>query len=632
MRAARIIGIVAGGLVGLVLLCLVLAWLFIDPNDYKDRIAQAVKSSTGRELSLPGDIRLSLFPWLALELGPASLGNPPGFGDEPFATVQRASARVRLLPLLRGDLQVGRVRIEGLDLRLREDAQGRGNWEGFGEDAVDEPTPQSGSPRFELAGLEVRDSRISYDGLVIEALEVDVGRVAGSAPVPVSLSARLVSPGQPPLPVAFSARELTFDLEAQTLAAPAFEARLGAARVDGRVQGSRVIDAPAFAGEFTLQPVSLRELLPQLGIEVPDTRDARALTHLSAGGRFTYEGETFTASDLTLKLDDSTLTGSVRHESGSGALGFDLVLDRIDADRYLPPPTELAPGAKSEPFELPVELVRALEARGQMTIGEARFSGMPLSKISVSMDIRDGLAKLAPARASLYGGQYAGEVVVDARPPTPRLTLDQTLTGVDVAALMGDLFDSRRLSGRGKVVAKLAAQGRNSDALVRTLSGRVTTDLEDGAVEGLDIWYAIAQAQSLVKQRQLADTRNTGRTAFDTFHASADLVNGVATTRDLQIASQLLRVTGQGSANLVTDALDYQVTATVLKAPPGADEGLAELQLASIPVKITGTFDDPRIRPDLEGLARQRLKQELNKRTDEIKDKVRDRLRGLFGN
>jgi len=61
-------------------------WWLVNPNDYKGRIAAAVKESTGRDLVLQGDIKLSVFPWIALELGPASLG------------IRRGSARSRFWP------------------------------------------------------------------------------------------------------------------------------------------------------------------------------------------------------------------------------------------------------------------------------------------------------------------------------------------------------------------------------------------------------------------------------------------------------------------------------------------------------------------------------------------------------
>src|ERR1700737_833070 len=135
MRTGKILGAVVGGLAVLLVAALLAVWLLVNPNDYKPRIAAAVRDATGRELVLQGDIKLSVFPWIALELGPASLGNPPGFSEQPFLSFKHAAVRARLLPLLAKRLEVGRVEVDGLDLRLLKNAEGKGNWEGFGRSA-----------------------------------------------------------------------------------------------------------------------------------------------------------------------------------------------------------------------------------------------------------------------------------------------------------------------------------------------------------------------------------------------------------------------------------------------------------------------------------------------------------------
>src|SRR5665213_4626011 len=100
MRTVKILGIVVGGVIALIVVTLLAVWLLVNPNDYKGRIAAAVKQSTGRDLLLPGAIKLSIFPWVALELGPASLGNPAGFAGRQFVSVEHVALRVKLLPLL----------------------------------------------------------------------------------------------------------------------------------------------------------------------------------------------------------------------------------------------------------------------------------------------------------------------------------------------------------------------------------------------------------------------------------------------------------------------------------------------------------------------------------------------------
>ena len=132
MRQAKVLSWIVGGCVLLLAACSLAVWLLINPNDYEPKIAAAVLQATGRELRLTGGIKLSVFPWMALELGPASLGNPPGFDTEPFVTFSHAAMRVKLWPLLRERLEISRIEIDGLDLRLQKNAEGKGNWQDAG--------------------------------------------------------------------------------------------------------------------------------------------------------------------------------------------------------------------------------------------------------------------------------------------------------------------------------------------------------------------------------------------------------------------------------------------------------------------------------------------------------------------
>jgi AsmA protein len=672
MRVLKIAGLALGGLVALVVFALVAVWLLVDPNDYKDRIAAAVKNSTGRTLSLPGELKLSIFPWLAVQTGEASLGNPAGFGDEPFLTLKRASLSVKFMPLLKKQLEVGRIEIDGLDLKLKQNAAGKGNWEDWGETApspAEETATTSGG--IQLAGIAIKDSTIAFEDMVASNVNVDIGRVAPGTAIPVAISMDMVSaPGAKSLPLAakfkltfdldqqryqladldlggsvqpagapkvlawqFAAPAVDLDLSAQTLAETTYTAQVGAAALSGSIAGTRLIDAPALTGRFDLKQLAPRALMQEFGITPPVTRDSTVLGSFAAKGSYAWQGKVARLSDLALKLDESALAGRFAYDTSNSSMDFALTLDQINLDRYQPPPTD--PNVATEPIELPVDFLKPLRAQGSFKVGEIRVGGARLTQFSAGIEVKDAVARFAPLKAQLYGGQYNGNIGIDMRPAVPRLTMDEHMVGIDMAKFMKEYAASERLSGKGNLDVKLAATGRNGDALLKTLTGTLSTNLADGAVEGIDIWYAIAQAQSLIQKRQLAAVTNTKRTAFETFKASADVVNGVATTRDLAIGSQLLQIKGQGSTNLVTQALDYSVTATVLKTPPGADEGTAQLARATIPVKITGTFADPRVRPDLAGMAKERVKQEVEKKKEEVKEKVKEKvsekLKGLFG-
>jgi AsmA protein len=335
------------------------------------------------------------------------------------------------------------------------------------------------------------------------------------------------------------------------------------------------------------------------------------------------------ASKLDAQLDDSTLRGEAGLTNiDAKAMSFDLALDHINFDRYLSPaPAHPAqPKPEAQPTEVPTDSLRTLLLHGTLNVGSATIAGVNLSQVRVTVDAKGGVTRIAPAQAKLYGGDYSGEITLDSRGATPLMTLDQGMTGIDVAPLLMDFAKTRRISGRGNLTTNLTAHGRASDALMKSLSGHVAANLTNGAVEGIDLWFEINRALSLIQKQSLPAGSGSGRTRFDTFKASADLKDGVAATKDLNIVSQNLHVTGQGTSNLVTEALDYQVKATLLKDASAANART----LADIPVTITGTMTKPTVRPDLGGLAKARVQQELDKHKDELRQQLQDKLKGLF--
>lgn len=131
----KILGLfILGLLLIIVALGFALTHLF-DPNDYKDEIRQLARDKANVELTLNGDIGWSLFPWLGLELHDAHVATLTA-PDQPFADVQMLGLSVRVLPLLRRQVQMSDIRVEGLNLALHRDENGHGNWEDIGKPAV----------------------------------------------------------------------------------------------------------------------------------------------------------------------------------------------------------------------------------------------------------------------------------------------------------------------------------------------------------------------------------------------------------------------------------------------------------------------------------------------------------------
>ena len=656
MRKAKLFGVIVGVLVVIIAAALLSIRLFVNPNNFKDRIAAAVKQSTGRELKLDGDIKLSVFPWIALELGPASLGNPPGFGDQPFLSFTKAAVRVKLMPLLQKRLEIARVEVDGLDLRLMKNKAGKGNWQSP-EQTEPKPTPeaQGSSARIEsLSNVKVLHGRVSYQDTVIDNFDLETGSVAGGSDVPVSISFEAKT-GTPPSEANVTAKfnlgldadgamrfaainlsgtlsrpgdgrpahwelsvpALAVNLDRQTVAAPAFTAGYANVHVTGGLSVTQLSDDLHATGSLTLAPLVLHEFAPRLGVTLPKTRDSKALSELSGAFAFSYDANSIALDKLQLKLDDTNLKGDIKVSTGATtAVKFELAVDQIDLDRYRAPDGGPAtPDAKADQPK-PAEKSKLFAADGIFTLGAAKAAGMDLTLLRVVVASHDGVTRLNPITAALDGGQFAGDVTLDQRSAVPTLSLDEHLTGVDLARLLANTGEKGRASGRANVIMKVLAHGTSSDSVMKTMDGHIDANIADGALEGVDLAYELGTAQALIDRQAPAPPANTKRTRFDAFKVTADIVSGVATTKDLTISSSLFKVLGQGSINLPTKGLNLNMTASILKAPTTT--------MVDIPLKITGTYVDPTVRPDMEALAKGQVKQKLQ---DVLK---KNGLQGLF--
>jgi AsmA protein len=249
---------------------------------------------------------------------------------------------------------------------------------------------------------------------------------------------------------------------------------------------------------------------------------------------------------------------------------------------------------------------------------------MKLSQVDVGLAANGGVLHISPAAARLYGGTSTGDVTLDARSAVPALHLDESLSDIDIQPLLTDFAKLTRVTGRGNVSLNVTAHGNTTAALTSTLDGHAAMSLTHGALQGIDLWSAINSAVALVQRHSIPAHGVGSSTPFDTFKASAELANGVATTNDLDIASGDLRVTGRGTANLVTEAINYQVNAAILQ---GATAGAT---LTNVPLLIGGTMTSPSVRPDTQALVKSVAQQQLQKHKGAVENKLRSMLKGLI--
>ena len=689
MRFVRYALFGLGGFVLLLAAALAYVLVFFDPNAHKQELAQLVHDRTGRELNLPGDLKLRLYPWVAIEVGRATLGNAPGFGAEPMVELEHARLGVKLLPLLHRKLEIGAVTLDAPVIRLAVDATGHNNWADLGaRDNAPPAAAGSAAPEFTVASVRIVNGALRYldrhggSDVSVRGLNLETGTLSPGHPFDLqlagivqqgktlavtlklrgratldpdashyqlaapTLSLQLNGEGFPAagLSVATSFASADADLKAQTLQLPGMVVRVAGAELTGALAGTKILDAPGFTGPLQLANVPLRSFLEKLGVKLPATRDRAVFGAFAFSGTIAASSRSLMFSDLRLRLDDTTATGRAGiSDLNTDALAFDLKIDRVNADRYLAPvpaaPTaKAAPPAAMAPTPIPVDLIRSLNLRGSLNVGEAVFAGIQYRNLHIGVNASGGHVRVFPSEAQMYGGQYHGDIGIDASGKLARVSFDEHVAGVDFAPLFQDMFETKRISGRGNGSIKATATGADSAALLRTLNGSLEFHVDNGAFEGTDLWYEIRRARALLKQEAIPARTGPEHTAFTALSATGRITNGVVANEDLLAALQYLQVKGHGTADIAAGTIDYHLDATVLKIPETAGDAasVGDMTGFTVPVVLAGTFAAPKVRPDVTALVKARVQKEIDKKKDELKqqlqDKLQEKLKGLFGN
>ncbi|MGZ5166527.1 MAG: AsmA family protein [Burkholderiales bacterium] len=571
-----------------VTLLVILAVVFLfDWNWVKGPIARRIEHATGRTFAINGNLHVRLLPHPRVTAEGLVLGNAEWSNDPKMAEIEQVDFVVLFLPLLRGDLVFPEINLTGARILLEKNAQGVPNWQ-FNTNAKTSPSPNLPA----VGGLNIDRTRITYrDPTTKTDVGADISTIQPGAADAGMI--RMAAKGR------FKDMPATVDgvvgsLLTLTAADKRFPIRLRAslgstkASVDGAV-----LDPLQVKGEdmsFTLEGNDLSQLFPIAGIPLPPTPPYKLSGHLNhtdatwtfrkfAGrvGRSDLSGDfsldtaqkpqLITANLASRNLDIADLGGFVGANRGGEPTAK-------PADRVLP----------HEPYNL--EKLRAANAnvkfRGERIVTES----LPLEDLSAVHTLKNGVLTLHPLDFGVAGGKLVSQVKMDASKEAIKTNLDITVQQVQLQKLFPSLKLQKMNAGLVGGRAKLDTNGNSVASMLAQSNGDVAMIMEGGSVSELVVRLSNLDIAHSLTILFTGDKQLPVRCMV----AALKGTQGTYQIESFVLDTDRAVVRGEGSINFATEALNLK-----LRSKP-KDFSLAALRG---PIDITGTFQNPTVRPEL---------------------------------
>lgn len=685
IKVVAAIVVIIGLFIGGAALLLVKA---VNPNDYKNQISQFVKDKTDRDLKIQGNISWSFFPLFGVKIHDISLSNTDNFGDADFAKVGEIDIKILPLPLFFGKTTISEIVLRDSQLNLIKDQNGENNWQDL-VDKINAPsdkdakTTETSAP-FKISNLLIKNATVNFDNqemnktiqvsnLNLESENVNTdgdqfyvnadanfhssipnlnGHTSLSGNATINLAKKVyelqslqiigdVNGADLHSAIPFAATaNINTDLENQTLNFDNVTLRIANMIATGKVQATNITYAPQVIGNLTAANFDPKPLLKAFGFI--NGESANAFNNASFKLAMQTTSKFLKITDMELDLDDSKISGvaSYSHFTDKYVM-FNLDANKIDLDRYVASiansPDKVTANKVTAKNTLAVNnattkpnnadntifsILRATKLNGELGINDLKYNKMHFGKIKTQITGEFGNINLHPLSFNCYHGYVNSSVNIDVRKNVPQYVVNATLTNIAVQPLSKDVAKADKISGIAALQANLNMHGKDATALIQSLNGHGKITLDKGIYHGIDLRYQVDRARTilgLVKGQKIniRPESNPPQTDFGKITAAFTLQNGVLNTNNLLVKSDYFSANGSGTADLNSQQLNIKLEAT------------NDRKDFYLPVKITNTFSDPKITPEmaivtknlLQPKVEDKVKTEVKKQIDKLSDK-----------
>ncbi|MET0606408.1 MAG: AsmA family protein [Beijerinckiaceae bacterium] len=316
----------------------------------------------------------------------------------------------------------------------------------------------------------------------------------------------------------------------------------------------------------------LSGLVDRYSFEGASTFSARGFSSPSV--IFTAAGSRFEGT-LALRFEEQRpqISGTL----ATHALDFDALGVAVDSVR------DEGGAWSSDRFD--ASLLRQSDADIRVSAGRVRLMGARIQDAAISIMLKDGRLEFVLGRSAAYQGEVRGRASLQANDDARvEARLQLHFENLDVGDAMQDIAGRKLVTGRGQGQVQLESAGESAIAVAQNLSGKLTTELRDGDLAGLNLIEAVRRPdRNATNPLDLA----RGRTSFSVLQTSATLANGVADVRDATLASGPVHAQASGEISIRDQFIKLEGNA---RAPSIPGDGL--------PFSLRGPLRQPDFRWD----------------------------------
>ncbi len=639
--------------------------LLLDQERYRGILTSRASQLLNRTVTA-SSLRVHLLPSPGVTIHGLIIGDRAPW-SEPFLDAEQLHVAFKLLPLLKGEIQVRSIRIDRPRIRL---ARGPDGWNlddlirPTARGVAAEPRRTEGTrvargqpalPILVAGALAIRHGALVLENplhphgparLELKDVNLDISapvprspiRIHASGPLPGNISGSFDLTGslQPhegdhqPIEVEFHARGIEAAQLASSLgvprSSPSVAALSGTLDLEGKAVGEwPVLDLQA---EANLQRIGVAlPLLKHAGTGGEDNSKAPGdKAWLRAKGR--WEGDSLDLSQMSLLWKGQTTTGRFHLATQkSPRLQFWLDTPNLSIEPIValvaasgsetnqvnvPRTPQISPSPPyptGERGDVPRTLhspeVAGLQVEGHLRSGILRWGKLVLTTAEGDLRYCCGLLTIGRLQGGFYGGTLSGDAALSFSGRAPHTRITTHLEGFQIEPLLDAIQKPQwTLRGRMTLDSKIELSGQLGPGALARASGQTDITLANGRVIG----YAPLERLSKTFDPFLKGTgiSSSALSEFDLLSAHWTLDGGTLRTRDLTLLRDGAKFFAVGSVNLLTQALDFDVTAKVAKT--------------TLEAKVQGTSPDLVVTPQM-GRIEGRIKTDVGKLLGDARNK-----------